>query len=67
MFFVNNHPCCWTALRHKYTGERPFPWELMVDAQTGETVELKSKHDLFFIPMEYWGPIIALVGVLSVL
>jgi hypothetical protein len=23
---INNHPCGWTALRHKYTGERLFPW-----------------------------------------
>jgi hypothetical protein len=23
---INNHPCNWTALRHKHTGERLFPW-----------------------------------------
>jgi hypothetical protein len=23
---INNHPCSWTALRHKYTGERLFSW-----------------------------------------
>ena len=23
---INYHPCGWTALRHKHTGERLFPW-----------------------------------------
>jgi hypothetical protein len=23
---INNHPCGWTALRHKYTDQRLFPW-----------------------------------------
>jgi hypothetical protein len=23
---INNHPCNWTALRNKHTGERLFPW-----------------------------------------
>ena len=26
VFLINNHPCPWTALRNKYTGERLFPW-----------------------------------------
>jgi uncharacterized protein YbaR (Trm112 family) len=25
VFLINNHPCDWTALRYKYTGERLFP------------------------------------------
>ena len=35
------------------------PGRMMVDQQTGETVELKSKHSLFFIKMEYWTFIVA--------
>ena len=30
------------------------PGRIMVDQETGETVELKSKHSFFFINMEYW-------------
>lgn len=26
VYLINNHPCPWTALRYKYTGERLFPW-----------------------------------------
>jgi hypothetical protein len=26
VFLINNHPCPWTALRHKHTNERLFPW-----------------------------------------
>ena len=34
----------------------------LVDKQTGEEVILKPSHALFFIPMEYWGPILGVVG-----
>jgi hypothetical protein len=30
------------------------PDRIMVDQETGETVELKSRHSFFFIHMEYW-------------
>ena len=43
------------------------PGRTMIDRQTGEEVELKNKHDLFFIPMEYWGPILVLLAVLLAL
>ena len=29
VYLVNHHPCGWTALRYKYTGERLFPWEVI--------------------------------------
>lgn len=31
------------------------PARLLVDAETGEKVELKPNHSLFWIPMQYWG------------
>jgi hypothetical protein len=36
----------------------------MVDFQTGQVVNLESGggHDLFFIPMQYWGVIFAVLG-----
>jgi hypothetical protein len=37
----------------------------LVDPNTGEQVVLKSgtRHAFFFMPMEYWGPIIAVLGI----
>jgi ABC-type amino acid transport system permease subunit len=34
----------------------------LIDKQTGEEVIMKPSHSLFFIPMDYWGPILAVVG-----
>ncbi len=34
----------------------------MTGRQTGE--EEKNEHDLFFIPMDYWGPMLVLLAVL---
>ena len=31
---------------------------IMVDQATGETVELKSKHSLFFIKIEHWSLVV---------
>jgi len=36
------------------------PARVLIDAETGEKVELKPNHSLFWIPMQYWG--IILVG-----
>lgn len=47
---------------------KPAPREL-VDPQTGETFVLssRSQHSFFFIPMEYWAPILVSIGaVLSI-
>ncbi len=48
----------------KYLNRKEEPREL-VDAQTGERVVLQAGggSSLFFIPMEYWGFILASVGV----
>ena len=31
------------------------PGRVLVDPETGEKVELKATHSLFWIPMHYWG------------
>ena len=36
---------------------------LVVDKQTGQDLVLRRRHTLFFIPMEFWGPILLAVGV----
>lgn len=40
------------------------PGRTMIDKQTGKEVVLRRKHSLFFVPMEYWGPIVAVIGLL---
>jgi hypothetical protein len=31
------------------------------DPQTGQQVLIKGQHSLFFIPMQYWGPLIVVL------
>lgn len=39
------------------------PARIVIDKETGEEVALKSgTHSLFFIPMQYWGFILAAFG-----
>ena len=37
---------------------------VLVDRETGQEVEFKKKHDLFFIPVKFWPYALALLGVL---
>lgn len=39
----------------------------LIDPQTGQTVLLRNSHTFFFIPVEWWGPIIAVGGLLAAL
>jgi hypothetical protein len=39
------------------------PVRELVDPATGERVVLKPGHSLFFIPIEWWGPIVIVLGV----
>ncbi len=40
--------------------------KVMVDKETGEEVVVRGpKHKLFFINMEYWGPILAILGIVD--
>ncbi|SMD36230.1 hypothetical protein SAMN04488029_2785 [Reichenbachiella faecimaris] len=35
---------------------------IVVDEATGERIELKSNHTLFWIKMEYWGVLFGIIG-----
>lgn len=37
---------------------------VLVDPATGAEVFYKPRHTLFFVPMEYWGPILIVVGII---
>ncbi|MEP3387564.1 MAG: hypothetical protein ABJO02_05215 [Reichenbachiella sp.] len=38
------------------------PGRIVVDEATGERIELKSNHTLFWIKMEYWGALFGIIG-----
>lgn len=39
------------------------PGRIVIDKETGQETQLKRDHRLFFIPMKWWGPILALIGI----
>jgi len=39
------------------------PGRQLIDPQTGQVVMLRKKHTLFWIPMQYFGIILALAGI----
>ena len=49
---------CWSLGRYL----RGRKARTLIDKETGEEVIQKPSHSLFFIPMDYWGPILAVVG-----
>jgi hypothetical protein len=38
---------------------------LLIDPKTGEEVVLRKSHTFFFIPMMWWGPILAVFGLIA--
>ena len=36
---------------------------VLIDKETGEDVLFKKHHDFFFIRMEYWAPILLVIGI----
>lgn len=42
------------------------PGRLLVDPRTGEQVVLRRRHDLFFIPMQWWAIVMVLVAIVGV-
>lgn len=40
------------------------PARILIDPETGEKVELKTTHSLFWIPMHYWGVVQLILAVL---
>ena len=35
----------------------------VIDKESGEEIELRASHSLFFVPMRWWGPILLVVAV----
>ncbi|MUT67738.1 hypothetical protein [Paenibacillus sp. NEAU-GSW1] len=40
---------------------------VLVDPQTGIQYRMGTQHSLFFVPMQYWGPIAGVLGILTLL
>ena len=36
----------------------------LVDPKTGKDVVVRRRHTLFWLPMQYWAPVLALIGVI---
>ena len=36
----------------------------LIDKATGEELQIKPHHSFFFIGMEYWGPILVVLGII---
>lgn len=45
----------------KWNNQEP---RLVIDAKTGQIINLKSVHALFWIKMEYWGIIFSVLGII---
>lgn len=42
------------------------PGKVLLDEQSGERVEVKPRHSLFWIKMEYWGAALVVLGLVMV-
>ncbi len=51
-----------TGMRLNRDGDK-----LLVDPKTGKEVRVRRHHTLFWIPMQYWAPVLAIVGVIAVI
>lgn len=49
----------WPIGRRMNSGGR-----VLVDKATGQEVILKPRHSLFFIPVQFWSPILAVIAVI---
>lgn len=38
------------------------PEKVLVDQETGTAYKMGTRHSLFFIPMQFWGPILIAIG-----
>ncbi|HZT43285.1 MAG TPA: hypothetical protein VFA07_14035 [Chthonomonadaceae bacterium] len=43
---------------------RRQPGRVVVDKATGREVRLHRRHSVFFVPVLYWGPILAVIGII---
>lgn len=58
--FVSALACSYVSLSLQGRGARR-----LVDPETGEEVVLKEPDTLFFVPMAWWGPILAVGGAVA--
>jgi len=49
---------CWFLGRYLHSK----PGRVLIDKATGQEVTIRPVHSLFFIKLEYWGPILLAVG-----
>ena len=49
---------CWFLGRYLHSK----PGRILVDKASGQEVTIKPNHSLFFIKLEYWGPILLVIG-----
>lgn len=39
--------------------------KIYIDKETGKEVQLRKSHRFFFIKMQYWGPILGVIGIIA--
>ena len=62
-FFISGVICWFLGKRLNKSSDKVY-----IDKETGTEVTLKkARHRLFFINMEYWGPILIILGLVSLL
>lgn len=49
---------CWFLGRYLHGR----PGQIVIDKATGVAVTVKPVHSMFFIKLEYWGPILLVIG-----
>jgi len=42
------------------------PGRTLTDNQSGEQIEVKNKHSFFWIKMEYWAGVAAVIGIIMI-
>ena len=52
---------CWFIGRY-FQNREP---QVLIDPKTGKKVVLRKSHTLFFIPIMWWGPILAVFGLIA--
>ena len=58
--FVSAVACC--VVGRVFQNQKPH---VLIDPKTRKEVILQKSHSLFFIPMMWWGPILAVCGLIA--
>ncbi|MCE5171204.1 hypothetical protein LQV63_18045 [Paenibacillus profundus] len=38
--------------------------KVLIDPETGQQYQMGTQHSLFFVPMQFWGPIGIVIGII---